>query len=285
MADNTKPQYKKELYNFIEYVMLRNRASCLIESVINPELIETFLNQYDKQNTRAKKAAIIRTFLSVVDEELGTAYLGELKGVLKIVWDRSYIPKTFTQEQITEIVGLAQMMNNGYRNRAIIWCFLGSGIWLSELVNLKIRDISVDKKSIFVTAKGNKEKERTIDPYALSIIMDYIDFTYSYIKTVLSEEEYKELYIFSSENGKKPLNRRTIQYLITDLITKAKSIPDEEKEGYGADTFRYCFATYSPDSGIVVKSLEDIIGRESVGTNLILLKQLVNNFKENVDHF
>lgn len=119
-----------------------------------------FLNEYSapvrKLNTRNKKAAFLRSFLSEVYGHFYNSDIQKLKRTLSIEKDRNNEPRAFTREQIDELINLIRLGREAYRNFTILWTFLGSGIRLSELLYLQIGDIVTSRQEILVRGKGKK---------------------------------------------------------------------------------------------------------------------------------
>ena len=148
---------------------------------------------------------------------------------------------------------------NGYRNRAIVETLYGSGLRVSELINLKISDIYFDEDLIMILGKGNKQR---------FVPMSY--YSKKYIKKYISEVRNKKVikkkfndYLFINKNGKN-LSRVSIFNIVKDLMNFIKL-----KKNISPHTFRHSFATHILENGADLRSIQQMMGHENITTTEI----------------
>lgn len=163
--------------------------------------------------------------------------------------------------------------------------FLSSGIRLNELLQLKIGDIDTERQIIHVVGKGRKgaKTRRTINLLGLSILRNYIRFTFQAQIATFTEEQLDGLHVFSTDGGISAMSARTIQYIVKNLIKMATSIPKNMKSQYSVHTFRHCYAVYGLESGIDIYTLSKLLGHESIETTTIYLKLFEDQLKKAVE--
>jgi integrase/recombinase XerC len=146
----------------------------------------------------------------------------------------------------------------GVRDRAILEVFYGSGLRLSELVGLDLEDLDLDGRLFRVHGKGNKERlvpmnERCAARLAL-VLEDRIKFK----PRVLDDDAQRA--VFLSQRGKRITNRR-VEQLVVEWVKRtglARKV--------GPHSLRHSFATHLLDSGMGIRSIQELLGHESLST-------------------
>lgn len=274
LSDSSKKTYTSELNQFKSFLIKENGENTKLQEAAEPMILVKYLLPYKYSNTKAKKSAFLRSFFRCVLKEYLDKDISGIKDVLKLKWSNDNLPKALTKVQLAEIICLSQMFSNELRNYTILWVFLGSGIRLNELLNLKISDIEAGNKTIKVIPKKYEEskKPRKISQVALLILLDFIKFKYDYHKRSLTDTEFNNLYVFSTDNGRTAINRRTVQHMMKKLINEATTIPESEKNRYSVHTLRHCFAVYGLEAGIDIYTLSKLLGHESINSTTVYLK-------------
>lgn len=286
LSRTTQTTYRSEMKLFQQHV-----KGCLgndpqFEKVSNGEFLSDYIKLNEDPNTKAKKSSFLRTFIKATYIKFyGHQDLGDLKNILRVRWSNNEEPKAFTKVQIAEILRIAQSRNHDSLYTAIIWTFLGSGIRINELCNLRIGDIEPDTQTINVVPKGaeNTKKPRKINKLALMMLTDYIDKKLSQARENLPESEYQRLYIFSGKTRNKPITSRAIQQFLKSIIREARSIKEEDKDRLGPHSFRHSFAIQGLEAGIDIYTLAKLLGHESINTTMNYLRFFDDQLREAIN--
>jgi len=127
----------------------------------------------------------------------------------------------------------------------------GSGLRLSEIRNLKARDIDFERRIIYVKkGKGNKDRT-TILPL---VICDELEL-------YLENKRHND-YIFEGRNGR--LSERTVQLIVEQAVKRAKI-----KKYITPHCLRHSFATHLLEEGIDIRIIQKLLGHSSVRTTQI----------------
>ena len=292
----TKKTYRSEINQFSRYVIKCLGTSAYLKDISVPQFLIDYLETSSHNNTKSKKSAFLRTFLKVTFREFFRESLDDLNlnKVLKIKWKRGSdndvdsLPRPLTLEQLSEVTTLAAASSKGLRNHAIIMTFLTSGIRLNELINLQIRDLNVEKCLLSVIPKGgeNVKRLRNINLLGVSILVNYINFTYASHKKRLSQKDYEELYIFSTCNGTRPLNPKTIETFVTNIYDQCTTIPKTyggRRKPYNVHTFRHCFAVYGLEGGLDIFTISKLLGHKDIKSTAIYLDLFNDQLKRAVE--
>jgi integrase/recombinase XerD len=186
------------------------------------------------------------------------------------------LPDTLSVEEIDALISAIDLSSNeGERNRAMIEMLYGCGLRVSELVELKISDLFFDEGFIKVTGKGNKQRFVPIGELCKKYIHIYKDS----IRIDLNIQKGFNDTLFLNRRGRQ-LTRAMIFTIIKDL---ARKIELEKK--ISPHTFRHSFATHLLENGADLRSIQLMLGHESITTTEIYLHldrkhlaQVMNNF-------
>ena len=164
---------------------------------------------------------------------------------------------------------------NGYRNRAIIETLYGSGLRVSELVNLTLSNVFFKEDIIRVTGKGEKERLVPLGSYSKKYIQIYVEEIRSLKK--IKKTDYDILFL--NRNGKK-ITRAMIFTIVKDSAKKAGI----EKK-ISPHTLRHSFATHLLENGADLRSIQLLMGHESITTTEIYTHLDNKHLKKVIEKF
>jgi len=150
--------------------------------------------------------------------------------------------------------------NNNYiglRNSLILEMLYSTGIRVSEISNIKLKDISNVDKNIKISGKGNKERIVYFGSKCYELIKMYLNNSYN--KLNINNLEY----LFLSKTGKK-INDREIRKIVDD----AAKISNIEMK-ISPHVLRHTFATHMLNEGADLRSVQELLGHENLSTTQI----------------
>lgn len=163
----------------------------------------------------------------------------------------------------------------GERNRAILETLYSCGLRVSELVALKISDLFFEEGFVKITGKGNKQRFVPIGSTTQKIILDY----HNLVRVHLHIQKGHEDTLFLNRRGRQ-LTRAMIFTIIKDLTVKIGL-----NKTISPHTFRHSFATHLLENGADLRSIQLMLGHESITTTEIYvhldrthLTQIMNTF-------
>ena len=186
------------------------------------------------------------------------------------------LPDTLSIQDIDALVAAIDLSSNeGQRNRAMIETLYGCGLRVSELVSLKISDLFFFEGFIKVTGKGNKQRFVPIGDYTQKFINLYKDNNRKYIDI---QKGFDDI-LFLNRRGKQ-LSRAMIFTIIKDLAVKI-----DLQKNISPHTLRHSFATHLLENGADLRSIQLMLGHESITTTEVyvhldrkFLTHVVNTF-------
>lgn len=167
----------------------------------------------------------------------------------------------------------------GHRNRAIIEVLFSCGLRVSELTHLKLSNLYREEQFVRVMGKGSKERLVPISPKALQEL-DYWFADRNQMKIKEGEEDY----VF--------LNRRGAHLTRTMILIMIKNYARDAgiKKTISPHTLRHSFATALLEGGANLRSIQAMLGHESIGTTEIythidtttLCEEILNHHPRNI---
>ncbi|MGO4818959.1 site-specific tyrosine recombinase XerD [Flavobacterium sp. W22_SRS_FP1] len=172
------------------------------------------------------------------------------------------LPDILSVDEIDSLITAIDLTSNeGERNRAMLETLYGCGLRVSELVSLKISDLFFEEGFIKITGKGNKERFVPIGKAAQRYIHLYKDSMRGYLNI---KKEFGDT-LFLNRRGSQ-LTRAMIFTIIKSLAIKA-----ELNKKISPHTFRHSFATHLLENGADLRSIQLMLGHESITTTEIYL--------------
>jgi site-specific recombinase XerD len=148
----------------------------------------------------------------------------------------------------TEIMQIITSIKNS-KHKLIVSLAYGSGLRVSEVINLKVRDLLLNEGLIHLkNAKGNKER-LTILPQKLKA--DLVQ---------LCAGKVSSDYIFASERGGK-LTTRTAQKIFENALKNL-----EINKAASFHSLRHSFATHLLENGTDIRNIQELLGHENIRT-------------------
>jgi len=186
------------------------------------------------------------------------------------------IPDTLDVTEIDLMLATLDLSKDeATRNHAIIETMFSCGLRVSEVINLKITDIYEKDEFIRIVGKGNKERLVPISERAIKEINIYVNSIRNKLKI---EKDCNDI-IFLNRRGKK-LSRVYIFLVIKEMALKAGI-----KKNISPHTLRHSFATSLVEAGADLRSVQQMLGHESITTTEIYthiskdyLHEVITNF-------
>jgi len=172
------------------------------------------------------------------------------------------LPTVLSLSEIERLLDCIDLSHaQGHRNRAIIETLYGSGLRVSELVDLKISDLYFDENMMLINGKGDKQRLVPLGAFAKKFIQLYIDDVR--ILNKISNEDRDTLFL--NRNGKK-LTRAMIFTIVRQL---GQMVGIEKK--ISPHTFRHSFATHLLENGADLRTIQTLMGHESITTTEVYM--------------
>ena len=191
-----------------------------------------------------------------------------------------HLPEVLTLEEVDRLQQAIDLSKwEGQRNKAIIEVLYSCGLRVSELVTLKLSDLYLDEQFLRVTGKGQKTRLVPISPVAIKPLqLWFVD------RNAMNIKPGEEDYVF--------LNRRGAHLTRTMILIMIKRLGQEAgiAKTISPHTLRHSFATSLLEGGADLRSIQAMLGHESIGTTEIythistttLREEILNHHPRNI---
>ena len=266
LSDNTISGYTYDLIKYSKY--MKNECRKKIIKSIKLSDIKNFIQfiqtKKNNKNIVMKPMSVRRIISSIkgyhqflVDENFTKYNPSEKLSAPKIARN---IPSHLTVEEIKKMsLSIDLLHKYGYRDLTIFKFLYGSGLRVSELLDIKLSDILWDESLIVISGKGSKERYVPINSSSLEIAAKYIKNT----RSVLASNKKHSGFLFLNYRGLK-MSRMSIWKIIKELAIKANIV-----KKISPHTLRHSFATHLIEGGADLRALQEMLGHTDIVTTQI----------------
>lgn len=273
LSKNTIDNYSFDLERL--YLFLNQNEIVVSPLKITEETIQQFVYSISKQLNARSQARILSGLKSFFNYLIFEEY--RLDNPLELIESPKTgrkLPDTLTLIEIDLLLAAIDLSTNeGERNRAILETLYGCGLRVSELVSLKISDLFFEEGFIKITGKGNKQRFVPIG----ALTQKYIEIYKENNRTQLKVKKGFEDTLFLNRRGSQ-LTRAMIFTIIKNLAVKI-----ELHKNISPHTLRHSFATHLLENGADLRSIQLMLGHESITTTEIYV-HLDRKFLSEVIH-
>ena len=183
-----------------------------------------------------------------------------------------HLPDVLSLEEIDKMIAQIDMSKSeSHRNRAIIEMLYGSGLRVSELVNLRLSDIYLQEGYMRITGKGSKQRLVPISPVAAEWFGYWMQD-----RGLLDIKAEATDIAFVNRYGRQ-LTRAMI-FTIIKTLARAAGI----QKTISPHTLRHSFATHLLQNGADLRIIQQLLGHESISTTEIYTHVDIHDLREAV---
>lgn len=256
-SKETSKTYECNLKIYFEFINF-NKINYL---KVNKDNIRAYLRYLDnlkyKNSSIAGNLSTLRSFYSYL-VSMGLLKNNPFKRISNPKIEKK-LPNFLNQFEIEDLLEYYSLDNPlNIRNRLMLEMLYATGLRVSELVSIEIKNINFSEKSIKVFGKGSKERIVFYGDYASDVLNIYLAKS----RPVLLDKKQSN-YLFLNNKGDK-ITARSVEMIlkkaIDHLAIKNKVTPH---------TIRHTFATHLLNNGADIKSVQELLGHESLSTTQI----------------
>ena len=268
LSNNTIINYEFDLNNYIQY--LENNNIKHFNDVTLDE-INNYLQELSKNNMNPRS---IRRHITTIKEF--HKYLMKYKKIdqnvtinIDTIKISKKLPNVITKDEMNKILDINLDNPYHYRDKAMLELMYGSGLRVSELVNLTIYNIDFQNKLILIEGKGKKERIIPMSDYSYDALKDYLDIRNQLLKPGKVEEK-----LFINNHGE-GITRHGFNYILKNIL-KDKDI----NNNITPHSLRHTFATDLLNNGADLRSIQELLGHSDLTTTRIYTHVINSKLKE-----
>ncbi|MDD4035846.1 MAG: tyrosine recombinase XerC [Bacilli bacterium] len=256
-SSHTVINYENDIFDFIKFLEREHlKLNAVSYSDIRFYLMELYNKKYSR-NSVSRKLSSLRSFYKYLlreDQIKENPFL-----LVSSPKKEKKLPEFLYYQELEKLFAFPDTnLPLGQRNLLILELLYATGMRVSELVNVKIKDINNFNNIIRVVGKGNKERLVSYGAYCEDILTLYLED--GRIKLLKNNETDK---LLLNNNGK-PLTDRGVR-LILDNILKQVSINSH----VSPHTLRHTFATHMLNEGADLLTVQELLGHANLSTTQI----------------
>ena len=262
LSEHTVLAYKTDLELLGKNLeTLYGKSDFSLEDITTEDLRTSVSMLVKKNYSTAKVNRFISAFKSLF------AYCKRLQYIninpsfeVKTLKNPQKLPRFMTKNEVNELCNLPEenVILWQTRDEALFKVLYSTGCRVSEIQNMKIKDISKDFESALVLGKGRKERYVFFSEDAKKALQNYLPERNALVKS-LQEEGY----LFVNQQGN-PLTDGGIRY----IINRYTSVEGTNKH-MNPHAFRHTFATTLLNNGADIRIVQELLGHSSLSTTQI----------------
>jgi len=234
-----------------------------------------FLNekQYSKA-TIARKLATLRSFYKYLVKR-NQLTSNPVVAVRTPKQDKK-LPRFLDYEEVKKLLDTPPMNSwLGARDRAILETLYSTGIRVSELVALNMDDVDFLGEIVHIRGKGKKERIAPIGSSALQVIQHYMEFRN---KRAQNNGNFDSKVLFVNKHGRR-LSTRSVRRKMDKYLKMAGLDP-----AISPHTLRHSFATHMLNNGADLRSVQELLGHQSLSTTQVYTHLTTTKLKDVYEH-
>lgn len=255
LSDNTIAAYRRDIIKFSNFISSKEE----IYNSINEFTIMSYVQHLTSESMSG--TSINRNLVTIRSFYKYLVKAGTIKESPIINYELPKIkrstPDILNIEEIERLLSMPKLnTNKGLRDKAMLEIMYATGIKVTELINLKITDVSINMD--YIICKGSKNKERIIPlgNKAKESLMEYIN-----IRKALCDTENKLLF-FNSRGSQ--MTRQGFWKILKEYARLANI--SKEINLY---TLRHSFAVHMIENGADIRAVQELLGHVDLNTTQI----------------
>lgn len=260
---HTLRAYRTDLESFFDFLRVKKRKRVDQNAIT---LFMGFLLKYGLDaRSVARKLSCIKSFFRFLKR---TNVISENPAIIiKTPKTKKHLPGFLSYAQVEKAMEISNP-----RDRAIMEVLYSCGLRASELVNLRISDIDLNRDEVKVKGKGNKQRVVPVGKPAKNAILNYLKVRHNPDKHKTVGSDVPELFL-NYRGGS--LSTRSVQNIVRKYLVKLA-----HATGTNPHILRHSFATHLLENGADLRAVQELLGHASLSTVQIYTHMTSKRLKE-----
>ena len=230
---------------------------------ITEEVIQQFIYEMASQVNPRSQSRLISGLKSFFNYLIFEDYRNDTPlELIEVPKTGRKLPDTLSTVEIDLLIQAIDLSTpEGERNKAMLETLYSCGLRVSELISLKLSDLFFEEGFIKITGKGNKQRFVPVGKSTIKIVTSYVN----QVRVHLSIQKNFEDTLFLNRRGRQ-LTRAMVFTIIKNLAIKINL-----NKTISPHTFRHSFATHLLENGADLRSIQLMLGHESITTTEVYM--------------
>ena len=268
LSDNTKNSYIRDLLIFFEFAVVKNKKDIF---KVSSEKIDAYIDQLKGKgkanSTISRSIASLKKFYQYQFKNDNI----KINPVLKVEVPRveKKLPEAITTREINKLLSQPKCTDlKGFRDKAMLELLYATGIKVSEIINLNVRDLDI-RGEMLKCSHGKHQRYIPIGRAAAEALDDYLKKARS---LMVGNKNTKTLFVNCSGE---PLTRQGFWKILRGYAEKAGI-----KTEINAQTLRNSFAVHMLQNGADISVVSEMLGHGDVVTTRVYSRVVSDNIKK-----
>ena len=270
LSNETVKNYEYDLNKFISYLKENHINSFNKVTVDNIENYLKYISNLNSRSISRNITSINNLFIFLLKEKRVKKNPCEFIDRPKI---KKSLPDTLSVEEVSNLLDIPLKTKYDYRNKAMLELMYGSGLRVSELISLTMRNIDLENDIVRCLGKGSKERIVPINDYSMYYLKLYIDKRNLFLINGFND------YLFLNNHGKQMTRQGFFKNLKKILLEKGI------KKNVTPHTLRHSFATHMLSGGANLRSIQILLGHSDISTTKIYTHISKEKIKRDYEDF
>jgi len=239
-------------------------------------MFEEFINYYNSHDVKQIDDKMIIEFLQylVIERKVSPSYQNQSINAIKFYYERVlggqrkfyFLDRPLKEFKLPNVLNVDEITNSiklvkNIKHKAIIMITYAGGLRLSEVINLKIKDIDSKRMQIFVRqAKGRKDRYTLLSKKVVPVLREYF-------------KEYKpKEWLFEGVKGQR-YSESSVYTIVKEAFERAGI-----KKKASTHTLRHCFGTHLLENGTDIRYIQMLMGHSNIKTTEIYTHMTTKGF-------
>lgn len=259
LSQNTRKSYERDLEQYLTFLTEQHIKDW---QAVDRVLILSFLQQLQQSGkssaTIIRMVSSLRRFHQFLRQERFTDHdpMQHIDSPKK----QQKLPDTLSLSEVERLIETPDTKEVlGIRDRAILEVMYATGLRVSELIGLQLKDLHLSMGLLQTTGKGDKERIVPLGDLAIQWIETYLEEA----RPFLTRKHPEESHLFVNNHGKQ-LSRQGIWKNLKALVCKAGITKNVTPH-----TLRHSFATHLLENGADLRTVQELLGHADISTTQI----------------
>ena len=261
LSKNTIDNYTFDIEKLV--LFLTQKEINISPIYITEEVIQQFIYEMASQVNPRSQSRLISGLKSFFNYLIFEDYRNDTPlELIEVPKTGRKLPDTLSTVEIDSLIQAIDLSTpEGERNKAMLETLYSCGLRVSELISLQLSDLFFEEGFIKITGKGNKQRFVPVGKSTIKIITSYVN----QIRVHLSIQKNFEDTLFLNRRGRQ-LTRAMVFTIIKNLAIKINL-----NKTISPHTFRQSFATHLLENGADLRSIQLMLGHESITTTEVYM--------------
>lgn len=270
-SSHTVSNYQQDLQQFQTFL---TQEACAFQAVDYPTARNYVTYLYDQQFSRASIARKITAIRSFYNFLLRKEVVGDSPfHLVYLPKKEERLPSFFYEKELSLLFDSIDASSfKGMRDLALLELLYATGIRVSELTTIELKEIDLSYGILLVHGKGKKERYVPFGEYASQALYQYIEKARPYL---LRKKQHQRLFVNMRGD---PLTDRGVRHILNEVVKKsALTHPIYPHK------IRHSFATHLLNQGADIRIVQELLGHENLSTTQVYTHMTTSRLKQIID--